>query len=97
MTFETSQKPLRHLPPSLLSQVEHKIQSGAGPLDIHLARVPKMIPLLRSLWCPAALLVSFKVRLSTPLLPLPSLPLSCHTLFETVYHAGCTIYDCTLA
>ncbi|CAI7867028.1 unnamed protein product, partial [Closterium sp. NIES-53] len=65
------------------SMVEHKIQSGAGPLDIHLARVPKMIPLLRSLWCPAALLVSFKVRLSTPLLPLPSLPLSCHTLFET--------------
>ncbi|CAI5504206.1 unnamed protein product [Closterium sp. Naga37s-1] len=56
---------LATMPPSPTSsrQVEHKIQSGAGPLDIHLARVPKMIPLLRSLWCPSALLVSFKVRL----------------------------------
>ncbi|CAI5530603.1 unnamed protein product [Closterium sp. Naga37s-1] len=62
------------------SMVEHKIQSGAGPLDIHLARVPKMIPLLRSLWCPQALLVSFKVRLppsrlSTPLASPPLSPL----------------------
>ncbi|CAI5497502.1 unnamed protein product [Closterium sp. Naga37s-1] len=47
------------------SMVEHKIQSGAGPLDIHLARVPKMIPLLRSLWCPSALLVSFKLGMSS--------------------------------
>ncbi|GJP80809.1 hypothetical protein CLOP_g11008, partial [Closterium sp. NIES-67] len=50
------------------SMVEHKIQSGAGPLDIHLARVPKMIPLLRSLWCPNALLVSFKLETDTSIL-----------------------------
>ncbi|CAI5493023.1 unnamed protein product, partial [Closterium sp. Naga37s-1] len=50
------------------SMVEHKIQSGAGPLDIHLARVPKMIPLLRSLWCPATLLVSFKLETDSSIL-----------------------------
>ncbi|CAI5951875.1 unnamed protein product [Closterium sp. NIES-64] len=50
------------------SMVEHKIQSGAGPLDIHLARVPKMIPLLRSLWCPSALLVSFKLETDSSIL-----------------------------
>lgn len=42
-------------------QVEHKIQSGAGPMAMELAQVPKMLMLLRHLWAPMAFCVSFKV------------------------------------
>lgn len=42
-------------------QEEHKIQSGAGPLAMELAQVPKMLPILRKHWAPSAFCVSFKV------------------------------------
>jgi hypothetical protein len=44
-------------------QVEHKIQSKGGGtgLSLHLAPVPKTLGLVRSVWCPRALVVSFKV------------------------------------
>eukprot|EP00271_Cylindrocystis_brebissonii_P005425 TRINITY_DN17457_c0_g1_i2.p1 TRINITY_DN17457_c0_g1~~TRINITY_DN17457_c0_g1_i2.p1 ORF type:complete len:208 (-),score=39.66 TRINITY_DN17457_c0_g1_i2:197-820(-) len=41
---------------------EHKIQSAGGPLDMHLAQVPKMIPPLRRTWAPQAFTVSFKLE-----------------------------------
>lgn len=44
------------------AMVEHKIQSGAGPLAMELARVPKMLPLLRRVWAPQAFAVSFKLE-----------------------------------
>jgi hypothetical protein len=42
-------------------QVEHKIQSGVGPMAMELAQVPKMLMLLRHIWAPEAFCVSFKV------------------------------------
>lgn len=44
------------------AMVEHKIQSGAGPLAMELAGVPKMLPLLRKVWAPRAFAVSFKLE-----------------------------------
>ncbi|CAH9129196.1 unnamed protein product [Cuscuta epithymum] len=41
---------------------DHKIQSGAGPLDMQLAQVPKMLSLLRSEWAPLAFCISFKLE-----------------------------------
>ncbi|KAI5075036.1 hypothetical protein GOP47_0010997 [Adiantum capillus-veneris] len=40
----------------------HKIQSGAGPITIQLALVPKMIKALRKQWAPSAFCVSFKLE-----------------------------------
>ncbi|OAE27158.1 hypothetical protein AXG93_4666s1290 [Marchantia polymorpha subsp. ruderalis] len=47
---------------------EHKIQSGAGPLAIELAQVPKMLPILRKHWAPSAFCVSFKLETDTNIL-----------------------------
>ncbi|GAB2282662.1 Phosphopantothenate--cysteine ligase 2 [Dionaea muscipula] len=44
------------------SMVEHKIQSASGPLDIRLAQVPKMLPVLRRGWAPMAFCISFKLE-----------------------------------
>jgi phosphopantothenate-cysteine ligase len=42
-------------------QVEHKIQSGVGPMAMELAQVPKVLLLLRHVWDPEAFCVSCKV------------------------------------
>ncbi|KAL0352323.1 UNVERIFIED_CONTAM: Phosphopantothenate--cysteine ligase 2 [Sesamum calycinum] len=42
------------------SMALHKIQSASGPLDIRLAQVPKMLPVLRKDWAPMAFCISFK-------------------------------------
>ena len=39
----------------------HKIQSSSG-LDLHLDQVPKRLANLKSDWCPAAFVVSFKLE-----------------------------------
>ncbi|GAB2227319.1 hypothetical protein Droror1_Dr00009135 [Drosera rotundifolia] len=44
------------------SMVEHKIQSASGPLDMHLAQVPKMLSVLRKDWAPTAFCISFKLE-----------------------------------
>ncbi|XP_058098471.1 phosphopantothenate--cysteine ligase 2-like isoform X1 [Magnolia sinica] len=44
------------------SMAEHKIQSAAGPLDMRLAPVPKMLSVLRNKWAPAAFCISFKLE-----------------------------------
>ncbi|VFQ84058.1 unnamed protein product [Cuscuta campestris] len=44
------------------SMTVHKIQSGAGPLDMQLAQVPKMLSVLRSEWAPMAFCISFKLE-----------------------------------
>lgn len=44
------------------TQAEHKIQSAGGPLTLSLERVPKALGTLRALWCPAAMVVSFKLE-----------------------------------
>ncbi|KAL6179546.1 hypothetical protein ACLB2K_051060 [Fragaria x ananassa] len=43
------------------SMVEHKIQSGSGPLDMRLVQVPKMLLVLRRDWVPMAFCISFKL------------------------------------
>ncbi|CAM8916195.1 unnamed protein product [Rhodiola kirilowii] len=50
------------------SMVEHKIQSGSGPLDMRLAQVPKMLPVLRSDWAPLAFCISFKLETDSKIL-----------------------------
>uniref|UniRef100_A0A7N0UB89 DNA/pantothenate metabolism flavoprotein C-terminal domain-containing protein n=1 Tax=Kalanchoe fedtschenkoi TaxID=63787 RepID=A0A7N0UB89_KALFE len=50
------------------SMVEHKIQSGSGPLDMRLAQVPKMLPVLRSEWAPLAFCISFKLETDSKIL-----------------------------
>uniref|UniRef100_A0A7N0VBD3 DNA/pantothenate metabolism flavoprotein C-terminal domain-containing protein n=1 Tax=Kalanchoe fedtschenkoi TaxID=63787 RepID=A0A7N0VBD3_KALFE len=50
------------------SMVEHKIQSGSGPLDMRLAQVPKMLPVLRSEWSPLAFCISFKLETDSKIL-----------------------------
>ncbi|GBG71585.1 hypothetical protein CBR_g9001 [Chara braunii] len=49
-------------------QVEHKIQSRAGPLSLQLAQVPKMLSLFRCEWAPSAFIVSFKLETDTDIL-----------------------------
>lgn len=44
------------------SMAEHKIQSAAGPLDMRLAPVPKMLSVLRTEWVPSAFCISFKLE-----------------------------------
>uniref|UniRef100_A0A6B2LB67 DNA/pantothenate metabolism flavoprotein C-terminal domain-containing protein n=1 Tax=Arcella intermedia TaxID=1963864 RepID=A0A6B2LB67_9EUKA len=41
---------------------EHKIQSSNGPLQLSLDNVPKVVPLLKSEWCPEALIITFKLE-----------------------------------
>ncbi len=43
-------------------QVEHKIQSADGPLELALSKVPKMLGVLRHGWAPGAFVVSFKLE-----------------------------------
>ncbi|XP_024388326.1 phosphopantothenate--cysteine ligase 2 isoform X1 [Physcomitrium patens] len=50
------------------SMVEHKIQSGVGPMAMELAQVPKMLMLLRHLWAPEAFCVSFKLETDVKIL-----------------------------
>ncbi|VVA97832.1 unnamed protein product [Arabis nemorensis] len=50
------------------SMTEHKMQSGAGPLDISLAQVPKMLSVLRSSWAPEAFCISFKLETDSKIL-----------------------------
>ncbi|KAM7252823.1 hypothetical protein ACFE04_025441 [Oxalis oulophora] len=42
--------------------VEHKIQSGSGPLDMRLVQVPKMLSVLRNAWASKAFCISFKLE-----------------------------------
>ncbi|XP_020590544.1 phosphopantothenate--cysteine ligase 2-like isoform X2 [Phalaenopsis equestris] len=44
------------------SMAKHKIQSTAGPLDMRLTQVPKMLRILRIEWAPSAFCVSFKLE-----------------------------------
>ncbi|KAK8943823.1 Phosphopantothenate--cysteine ligase 2 [Platanthera guangdongensis] len=44
------------------SMAKHKIQSAAGPLDMRLTQVPKMLRMLRLEWAPSAFCVSFKLE-----------------------------------
>lgn len=41
---------------------EHKIQSRAGPLELTLQQVPKMLGVLRRHWAPQSFVVSFKLE-----------------------------------
>ncbi|KAI9915209.1 hypothetical protein PsorP6_008660 [Peronosclerospora sorghi] len=41
---------------------EHKIQSRAGPLELKLQQVPKMLGVLRHTWAPQSFVVSFKLE-----------------------------------
>ncbi|KAI3430736.1 hypothetical protein D9Q98_009149, partial [Chlorella vulgaris] len=50
------------------AQAEHKIQSADGPLTLTLTKVPKMLSTIRRCWCPAAMLVSFKLETDEQLL-----------------------------
>lgn len=47
---------------------EHKISSSKGPLCIALRASPKMLGVLRSAWCPEAMVVSFKLETEQALL-----------------------------
>ncbi|XP_062097945.1 phosphopantothenate--cysteine ligase 2-like [Humulus lupulus] len=50
------------------SMAEHKIQSASGPLNMQLAQVPKMLPVLRQQWAPKAFLISFKLETDSKIL-----------------------------
>lgn len=50
------------------SMVEHKIQSGSGPLDMRLAQAPKMLSVLRKEWAPSAFCISFKLETDSKIL-----------------------------
>ncbi|KAG9451649.1 hypothetical protein H6P81_011614 [Aristolochia fimbriata] len=50
------------------TMTEHKIQSGAGPLDMRLAPVPKMLSVLRKVWAPNAFCISFKLETDSEIL-----------------------------
>ncbi|BBG95692.1 4-phospho-panto-thenoylcysteine synthetase [Prunus dulcis] len=50
------------------SMAEHKIQSGAGPLDMRLVQVPKMLLVLRQDWAPKAFCISFKLETDSKIL-----------------------------
>ncbi|KAF4354550.1 hypothetical protein F8388_022272 [Cannabis sativa] len=50
------------------SMAEHKIQSASGPLNMQLAQVPKMLPVLRQEWAPKAFLISFKLETDSKIL-----------------------------
>ncbi|KAL2892896.1 Phosphopantothenate--cysteine ligase 2 [Bienertia sinuspersici] len=50
------------------SLAEHKIQSAAGPLDMRLAQVPKMLSVLRKDWAPLAFCISFKLETDSHIL-----------------------------
>eukprot|EP00735_Rhodelphis_limneticus_P011106 TRINITY_DN4165_c0_g1::TRINITY_DN4165_c0_g1_i1::g.2038::m.2038 TRINITY_DN4165_c0_g1::TRINITY_DN4165_c0_g1_i1::g.2038 ORF type:complete len:364 (+),score=91.37,sp/Q9LZM3/PPCS2_ARATH/49.25/8e-79,DFP/PF04127.10/2.1e-06,DFP/PF04127.10/2.8e-10,Arch_ATPase/PF01637.13/0.41,Arch_ATPase/PF01637.13/1.1e+03,NAD_binding_10/PF13460.1/0.26,NAD_binding_10/PF13460.1/5.4e+03 TRINITY_DN4165_c0_g1_i1:46-1137(+) len=52
----------------MTSMAEHKIQSSTGPLDLHLDNVPKMLGVLRHVWCPNAYVVSFKLETDSQIL-----------------------------
>lgn len=41
---------------------EHKIQSSDGDLILHLHSTPKMLKSVRSVWCPDAFVISFKLE-----------------------------------
>ncbi|KAI0493099.1 hypothetical protein KFK09_027375 [Dendrobium nobile] len=49
-------------------QAKHKIQSAAGPLDMRLTQVPKMLRILRTDWAPSAFCVSFKLETDSEIL-----------------------------
>ncbi|KAK6938202.1 DNA/pantothenate metabolism flavoprotein, C-terminal [Dillenia turbinata] len=50
------------------SMAEHKIQSRAGPLDMRLVQVPKMLSVLRTDWDPLAFCISFKLETDSQIL-----------------------------
>ena len=47
---------------------EHKIQSSSGDLVLSLRATPKCLSLLKSAWCPEALIVSFKLETDSAIL-----------------------------
>ncbi|KAI8015399.1 Phosphopantothenate--cysteine ligase 1 [Camellia lanceoleosa] len=49
-------------------QVEHKIQSASGPLDMQLVQVPKTLSVLRNDWAPMAFFISFKLETDSNIL-----------------------------
>lgn len=55
-----------YLPTSAMA--EHKIQSSAGPLDLHLHHVPKMLKEMMSDWCPNVYAISFKLETDSHIL-----------------------------
>ncbi|KAL7207414.1 hypothetical protein ACSBR1_029381 [Camellia fascicularis] len=50
------------------SMVEHKLQSGSGPLDMQLVQVPKTFSVLRNDWAPMAFFISFKLETDSNIL-----------------------------
>ncbi|XP_028554582.1 phosphopantothenate--cysteine ligase 1-like isoform X2 [Dendrobium catenatum] len=50
------------------NMAKHKIQSAAGPLDMRLTQVPKMLRILRTDWAPSAFCVSFKLETDSEIL-----------------------------
>ncbi|KAL7175105.1 hypothetical protein ACSBR2_028832 [Camellia fascicularis] len=50
------------------SMVEHKLQSGSGPLDMQLVQVPKMFSVLRNDWAPMSFFISFKLETDSNIL-----------------------------
>ncbi|KAF4347576.1 hypothetical protein G4B88_009932 [Cannabis sativa] len=50
------------------TMAEHKIESASGPLNMQLAQVPKMLPVLRQHWAPKAFLISFKLETDSKIL-----------------------------
>jgi len=47
---------------------EHKIQSSDGPLTLKLSVVPKVIPILKSKWCPEGMVITFKLETAEEIL-----------------------------
>lgn len=55
-----------HLPMSQIAT--HKIQSRDGPLKIELQQVPKVLKVMKAVWCPSMYIVTFKLETDTALL-----------------------------
>ncbi|CAL5349440.1 unnamed protein product [Camellia sinensis] len=49
-------------------EVEHKLQSGSGPLDMQLVQAPKTFSVLRNDWAPMAFFISFKLETDSNIL-----------------------------
>lgn len=55
-----------HLPMNQIAT--HKIQSRDGPLKIELQQVPKVLKVMKAVWCPSTFIVTFKLETDTSLL-----------------------------
>jgi len=50
------------------NQAEHKIQSTNKGLDVSLSQVPKLIPLMKPLWTPGCMVITFKLETDASIL-----------------------------